>query len=797
MKEITSLDDGFVNGWKEDIDTLLVFAGLFSAVVTAFTVESYQWLEEAPEDVAVVLLRQISQQMNNTAVPSPPPFQVSSSVIRINILWFLSLIIALVDALFALLCKQWLREHRRHTRTRTPEEALALRWLRSQSLKKWHIQTILGALPMLLELALFLFLAGILELLRARHRVPFIVAIGVVLPAGLFYLGTTILPTIDIIRQALKVSPKLREMRTGFRSYPPIDIITILPPMDYICPYKSPQAWAAFQLFRYLSTLPGIIPALFFLFRRRYIPVQPRHDQADGVKGSKWVFNEIMGSLSSWSFVDLEVIQRSKVQLAPPFHELNAFRWLVSELRDSPNMVPHLQRVLATIPLHLAMPAVLDQWFFLPEREWHTDDIRVALEPGLSSRGIKDHKSPEKQRFLDQRRDTELFNQLLHYIHVVMNVTDVDTDIYWRLPGTLQDVWGRFLQYEFEDIGYPLPFHKVNKLLKDIRTSEVGIQFTNVLMKLGQSSSTDREFWAPSVCDLARYIITSSPDYVLHLTTATTTSPFIGSAAGARFLTQMHHAILESKVFQHKSMKDDVNWMEAMDIVRRVHQLPADHFQPLPGYFPLRLSKLEEALNCHSPGDSESESDLGYLSAFRNHWGNASLFYREKLVEILSHHIKNHQPKHASEALTHPHDYSPLVSSSAGLELLTVVHTRLASERETYSHLLIRNRIAWRDALQCVRKARPDLPPDQFKLVLHDGIYSPDNLPLVKSGGPTTNSGDDTGRKDPANETDDPFSGHPSLELRQADRVPPANDIEISAVGVGEMMGGADADEKV
>ncbi|KAI3620759.1 hypothetical protein WG66_011353 [Moniliophthora roreri] len=33
--------------------TLLVFADLFSAVVTAFTIESYQWLVEVPADTIV------------------------------------------------------------------------------------------------------------------------------------------------------------------------------------------------------------------------------------------------------------------------------------------------------------------------------------------------------------------------------------------------------------------------------------------------------------------------------------------------------------------------------------------------------------------------------------------------------------------------------------------------------------------------------------------------------------------------------------------------------------------------
>ncbi|KAK1219774.1 hypothetical protein PQX77_017489 [Marasmius sp. AFHP31] len=79
------------------------------------------------EDTTIALLRQISQKINHTAVSPPNPFEVSSSVVRMNALWFLRLTIALVDALFNLLCKQRLREHLRPTHTRTAEEAITLR----------------------------------------------------------------------------------------------------------------------------------------------------------------------------------------------------------------------------------------------------------------------------------------------------------------------------------------------------------------------------------------------------------------------------------------------------------------------------------------------------------------------------------------------------------------------------------------------------------------------------------------------------------------------------------------------
>ncbi|KAK1227504.1 hypothetical protein PQX77_009503, partial [Marasmius sp. AFHP31] len=135
MDQVKGYDDDMIRGWKDDLDALLVFAGLFSAVVTAFAVESYQELSEDPAETTVTLLKQISQQLGQpnftlgTTLSQPGPFEPSSSNVRINCFWFLSLILSLTSSLFALLCKQWLRERVRETSTRAPGEAFALRQL--------------------------------------------------------------------------------------------------------------------------------------------------------------------------------------------------------------------------------------------------------------------------------------------------------------------------------------------------------------------------------------------------------------------------------------------------------------------------------------------------------------------------------------------------------------------------------------------------------------------------------------------------------------------------------------------
>ncbi|KAI3605796.1 hypothetical protein WG66_012415 [Moniliophthora roreri] len=60
LGEVGKYDKNMMEKWEKDLDALLVFAALFSATVTAFTIESYQWLSGDPEDSTVTLLTQIS-----------------------------------------------------------------------------------------------------------------------------------------------------------------------------------------------------------------------------------------------------------------------------------------------------------------------------------------------------------------------------------------------------------------------------------------------------------------------------------------------------------------------------------------------------------------------------------------------------------------------------------------------------------------------------------------------------------------------------------------------------------------
>ncbi|KAF9533303.1 hypothetical protein CPB83DRAFT_758194, partial [Crepidotus variabilis] len=113
--------------WKDEVTNILIFAGLFSAVVTAFIIESYQSLQDNPSEL---LLARISANLeffaNKTA--GAPAILPASFVLNgpslpnklLNALWFMSLILSLASALIGLVALQWLREHLRPSTRNVP-----------------------------------------------------------------------------------------------------------------------------------------------------------------------------------------------------------------------------------------------------------------------------------------------------------------------------------------------------------------------------------------------------------------------------------------------------------------------------------------------------------------------------------------------------------------------------------------------------------------------------------------------------------------------------------------------------
>ncbi|KDR65165.1 hypothetical protein GALMADRAFT_260305 [Galerina marginata CBS 339.88] len=100
--------------------------------------------------------------------------------------------------------------------------------MRADGLKKWHVPKIFTALPLLLQSALVLFLAGIIDFLLAFGDIAVIIPVSVVtILVLLFLVITTMLPTVQ-----------------GFLMCLPYPYSRTNPISPAQCPYKSPQAHA-------------------------------------------------------------------------------------------------------------------------------------------------------------------------------------------------------------------------------------------------------------------------------------------------------------------------------------------------------------------------------------------------------------------------------------------------------------------------------------------------------------------------------------------------------------------------
>ncbi|KAJ7755064.1 hypothetical protein DFH07DRAFT_500316 [Mycena maculata] len=208
MNQVEQHNKVLVECWKADMNSILIFAGLFSASVTTFIVESYQSLSPPDPDpnqatLALVLQFVLSQSdgLNSTIsssllLPSSsPPFVPPTSALICNTLWFLSLAFSLACALAATLVDQWARNYILATESRPAlhKRARISAYLHI-GLQKFQMNTVVEAIPTLLHISLLLFFAGLVEFLRPVSPAISNLMLGMLLFCGSLYFLVTFLP---------------------------------------------------------------------------------------------------------------------------------------------------------------------------------------------------------------------------------------------------------------------------------------------------------------------------------------------------------------------------------------------------------------------------------------------------------------------------------------------------------------------------------------------------------------------------------------------------------------------------
>jgi hypothetical protein len=188
-------------------------AGLFSAALTSFVVDSKQNLEVNPTDKMVyylqqhsTILSQISQQIASIApqvsIPSTPPppfppFIPSSTDLRINAFWFMALTFSLSAALVAILVQQWVRDYMHiFQRYSDPLKSARVRQYLYEGSEGRYMPIAAEAVPGLLHLSLSLFFVGLCD---STLNINTTIGLSTTIPigiCGLLYIFITFAPVI-------------------------------------------------------------------------------------------------------------------------------------------------------------------------------------------------------------------------------------------------------------------------------------------------------------------------------------------------------------------------------------------------------------------------------------------------------------------------------------------------------------------------------------------------------------------------------------------------------------------------
>ncbi|KAI0266165.1 hypothetical protein BC834DRAFT_824026, partial [Gloeopeniophorella convolvens] len=174
ISEAEKHDKEISDSLKGDMEGILVFTGLFSAAIATFLVESYQQLSPDSGNQTVTLLAQISQQLNGTELPGLPTadsFTPTASAVRVNVVWFLSLVLSLACALSATLMQQWSRRYQQLTQRRgTPHKRGRVRAYLFGGIQRSRLVFVVDVMTAILHAAVGLFLVGLFEFLLPINK---------------------------------------------------------------------------------------------------------------------------------------------------------------------------------------------------------------------------------------------------------------------------------------------------------------------------------------------------------------------------------------------------------------------------------------------------------------------------------------------------------------------------------------------------------------------------------------------------------------------------------------------------
>ncbi|KAF9026211.1 hypothetical protein BDZ89DRAFT_1161347 [Hymenopellis radicata] len=207
--------------WQDGLGALIVFASLFTIVVSIFCSHSYKFLLPDNTLMLSALFTEMIQIQRAIADGTPiedvpradTTFTPMMSDVWVIALWYTSHALSLSVAIVAMLAKQWIRQYMILPSADARQRART-RHFRYMALQKWRVPEIIDFLPVLMHVAFSLFCVGLIIFLFTLHT-------------GMAIVVTSVFAALFVV----------------------CIVIILLPVFNPECPYKTPLAVHAFDVF--------------------------------------------------------------------------------------------------------------------------------------------------------------------------------------------------------------------------------------------------------------------------------------------------------------------------------------------------------------------------------------------------------------------------------------------------------------------------------------------------------------------------------------------------------------------
>ncbi|KAG6835477.1 hypothetical protein H0H93_001099 [Arthromyces matolae] len=208
LDEAEAYDGDIISSFQTILDSLLVFASLFSAVVTTFVAQTSQVLQPDNAQITVSLLVEVNQLLraagNSTKIDSispsslnPDSLTYTSTDLWINGLFFTSLTLSVATALLSVLAKQWIQAYVQIVPGTAKTQSM-IRQFRFDGLQKWKLGSIIEGLPLILHSSVAIFLIGLSLYVSQLSRPICAILSSITALTFIFYLATSMIPAFSI-----------------------------------------------------------------------------------------------------------------------------------------------------------------------------------------------------------------------------------------------------------------------------------------------------------------------------------------------------------------------------------------------------------------------------------------------------------------------------------------------------------------------------------------------------------------------------------------------------------------------